>query len=110
MLMLKTPVRYLDFYGLKTDPTKARVVISTEHAEDVFDLIKAEKSVRLVAEAGTGKTTILREVKKKLVEEFSGYFSGEETALVALLARAEELRAEARNRRYQEIAAVARTR
>ncbi|HLE07407.1 MAG TPA: ATP-binding protein [archaeon] len=72
MLMLKTPVRYLDFYGLKTDPTKARVVISTEHAEDVFDLIKAEKSVRLVAEAGTGKTTILREVKKKLVEEFDG--------------------------------------
>ncbi len=45
---------------------------------------------------------------RKLVGEFPGYFSAEETALVALLARAEELRAQARDRHYAQLIAKSR--
>ena len=107
-LALEAAVRYSEdlLAHPKSNPESLLSIMRKERMHDHGFVQRALKHTFAVWVVDPEKSREL----KKLVEEFSGYFSGEETALVALLARAEELRAEARNRRYQEIAAVARTR
>lgn len=57
---------YLDFYGLKEDPTKGRDFVHTDLVDRMLGLIKAGRSIRLLGEAGIGKSATTRDLKTKL--------------------------------------------
>ena len=105
-LALEAAVRYSEdlLAHPKSNPESLLSIMRKERMHDHGFVQRALKHTFAVWVVDPEKSREL----KKLVEEFPGYFSAEETTLVALLARAEELRAQARARHYREIAAVAR--
>ena len=105
-LALEAAVHYSEdlLSSPKNNPESLLDIMRQERMHDHEFVKRALKYTFAVWVADLEKSKDLQ----KLVEEFPGYFSGEETALVALLARAEELRVQARNRHYAELVAKSR--
>jgi Cdc6-like AAA superfamily ATPase len=57
---------FLQFYGLTENPAQGRDFVRTGLAERIVEEVKAKQSVRLLGEAGSGKSALMREVKSIL--------------------------------------------
>lgn len=57
---------YLKYFGLTEDPTQGRDYVHTYLVDRLVGLVKCRRSVRMLGEAGIGKTATIRELKDRL--------------------------------------------
>ncbi len=60
---------YLDYFGLTENPTISRDFVHTELVNRLTKLIRSRERIRLLGEAGIGKSATIREIKTRLEQD-----------------------------------------
>lgn len=60
---------YLKYFGLTEDPTQGRDYVHTPLVDRLVGLVKCRRSIRMLGEAGIGKTATIRELKERLEKD-----------------------------------------